>query len=479
MIQSPVASAAATRKRELLSAAWQARIETGLLIVGFVISFFVVRHSGIYGDGAIRFQELSILLTQGHLINAKYPIVGPLFSAPLWLLGQVVKTPVWWVARYNVLVLAFGSLAFYLLLRRKLSGVVIRRFLLLLLTASMFPFHLKWYYGEVFTTICVGVGMTAAIVGSELGGWALAAVGVANTSATMIGFGFAALRRVLEKRRLRYLLAPVGAAAIIMCENWLKRGNPFSFRYEAGFTNPWVFGVLSILFSFGEGLIFFAPGLLLWLRSRTVEDEAGAELASLYWLWITFLIGMIVIYAGWDDWSGSWFWGPRFFLFASIPASFALAVRLGAPSRSLAVNAFTLAVLLFSFWVGINGALFGTSSLDAGFHGYACTFTGTWRDNMCFYAPELSVLWQPFIVAAGVHWNVSAFLHVEQDGGRELIWGFFSLVVFAYLAVPLIRTVAGQTLAAVRRSSSAFLAEYRPARLLLKNDARRVQGDSW
>lgn len=73
------------------------------------------------------------------------------------------------------------------------------------------------------------------------------------------------------------------------------------------------------------------------------------------------------------------------------------------------------------------------------------------------------------LVAASVHWNWSAFAAVEQIGKRELIWAFFSLVVFAYLAVPLIRTVIGQTVALVHDYGASFLAEYRPARLLLKS----------
>ena len=434
-----------TAQRRRADAPWQARIETSLIVIGFVFAFFVLRHSGIYGDGILRFQELGDLLEHGQFLNTKYSLVGPLFSAPLWLLGRVVETSVWWCERYNVLVLAAGMLGFYFILRPHLEGATIRRFMLIVLTASMFPNHLKWYYGEVFTAICVGVGLAAAVFGPTLGGWVAVVLGVANTPATLVGLGCVALKRVVDTRRVLYVAAPVATGLVIMGENWLKRGNPLSFRYEAGFTYPWVFGVLSILFSFGEGLVFFAPGLLLWLRGRAAAmDGASKQLISLYGLWIAYLVGMIAVYAGWYDWSGGWFWGPRFFLFASIPASLALALRLGARNRSLAANLMTLGVLLLSCWVGLNGAIFGTTSLDAHFQGFDCVLNGTWRDNLCYYAPELSVLWQPFIVASGVHWHWAAFKAVEQVGARELLWALYSLVVFAYLLVPLLRTIAYQ-----------------------------------
>jgi hypothetical protein len=94
--------------------------------------------------------------------------------------------------------------------------------------------------------------------------------------------------------------------------------------------------------------------------------------------------------------------------------------------------------------VGINGAIFGTTSLDIHFQGYSCTIVHNWRDNICFYAPELSVLWQPFIVATAVHWNWESFRAIEQIGVRELIWTAYSLGVFSYLIAPVLSGVVRQ-----------------------------------
>ena len=78
---------------------------------------------------------------------------------------------------------------------------------------------------------------------------------------------------------------------------------------------------------------------------------------SVYVLWLAFLAGLILIYGHWYDWSGDWFWGPRFLLFASFPASFALAVWQSARGTSWIARAITLLLLAFSVWVGINGAV--------------------------------------------------------------------------------------------------------------------------
>ena len=85
------------------------------------------------------------------------------------------------------------------------------------------------------------------------------------------------------------------------------------------------------------------------------EDQS---LSSLYTVDV-FLIGLILVYSRWWAWNGAVFWGPRFFLFASIPASFALAVRLMRyQEASLGMNLLTLVVFCLSAWVSVDGAVF-------------------------------------------------------------------------------------------------------------------------
>src|SRR5262249_54672132 len=124
-------------------------VETSLIVLGLLGQFFLLPHI-LDADGKARYQELDALL-RGALTDSKYSLVGPLFAAPLWLVGAIFGDTVWWVARFNTLFLGLGLLALYLLLRDRMDRRALRAFLLLLLVASMFPAHVEGFYGEVFT----------------------------------------------------------------------------------------------------------------------------------------------------------------------------------------------------------------------------------------------------------------------------------------------------------------------------------------
>src|SRR5260370_10761076 len=157
----------------------------------------------------------------------------------------------------------------------------------------------------------------------------------------------------------------------MMAEAWGRRGSPFDNGYKNQlFSTPFLIGLLSILFSFGKGLIFFTPGLLLPIKGslETIQKQAtgnGRNFYTVYSLWMSFLVGLILVYSSWWAWDGGWFWGPRFFVFACIPASFVLAVRLRTPASSLWPNLLTLFVLALSVWVCIAGAIFDQGNLAA------------------------------------------------------------------------------------------------------------------
>ncbi|MFI5273339.1 MAG: hypothetical protein ACHQ4H_09950 [Ktedonobacterales bacterium] len=418
--------------------------ETALIVLTLLAHGLLLAH-GVFGDGLRRYDELTALLAHGQISNDKYSLIGPIFSTPLWLLGHVYRDSKWWVARYNLLLFALALLAIYLLLKDRIDRRLIRTFLLLLAVASMFPVPLTSYYGETFTALLVGVGLLAAVFGPALIGWVAVVLGVANTAATLVALGFAAVTRVVQRRRLRYALAVVAAFAAIALENYIRHGSLSNTRYESGFTYPILFGLLSILFSFGKGLIFFAPGLLLpirgWLRAG---DENEHKLYQTYLLWVAFVAGMIVLYANWYDWSGDWFWGPRFFLIASLPASLALAVRLRRPSASLLANLVTFGVLCLAAWVGLNGVLFDLNAVAA-----ACG-TLSHLSPTCSYVPQTSALWYPFVA-----------LRLKPGGKKLLLYAGVCLIVFVYLAAPLVAVIARQAWTAGRAGAAAFLAEWR------------------
>ncbi len=420
-----------------------------LVVVGLILFLFVLAH-GITGDGNARFEALATLLERHQLSSAPYSLIGPLFSVPLYALGWIVPDPGWWCARFNTLLLAAGFAATSRLLCYDDERRILRTFFLLVLTASMFPAHLADYYGEVFTAVLVLVG-TAALVSDRAGlGWTLVVVGVANTPAALGGLLLVAIKKVVDSRRLRHVVPVVAAVLVLGTESWIRRGSPFLTGYEAsagaqtvlpysgqpGFSYPFFFGVLSILLSFGKGLLFFAPGLLL----PVAADAAGVpvRLRQCYQYWLLFLVGLIIAYAKWWAWYGGFIWGPRFFLFASFPASLAIAVyvhrarRLG-PFAALA----TLVVLTLSTWVAIDGVAFNPQLGLCRENNYALEF-------LCWYAPEFSVLWRPFVA-----WTTPA------PNARMI--AAFCLVAYAVVSAPLLpslaaagRSVLGTALQAAR-----------------------------
>lgn len=427
-----------TRQRKSLPPA-SVTVETALIVLGLLALLLLVPHTVNKSDGYVRYTALSDLLAHGKRDSVPFSIVGPLFATPLWLLDRVTDggNPIW-VARYNWLLLVVGISTLALLLRRHVDGKLLRTFLLLLVYASMFGDHTRWFYGEVFTALTIGVGIVAIVLSGKRGalaGWTAAILGAVNTPAAMIGFGLVALGRVLALHRLRFVIAPLVAGSFILGESWLFRGSPFANPYDGnagvrtlmpysglpGFSYPAFFGLLAIFLSFGKGLIFFAPGMFLPIKSR-LRDLVRSEHAKLYAvhvLWLLSVTGLVLVYCRWWAWYGGWFWGPRFFLLASIPASFAIAVRLRHRDGSLAANLLTLAALALSIWVGINGVVFDNATLDG-----VCKANDFAQEYVCHFIPEFSPLWRPFVVRETL--SVANWLYIG-----------LSATVFAYLAMPL------------------------------------------
>jgi hypothetical protein len=199
---------------------------------------------------------------------------------------------------------------------------------------------------------------------------------------------------------------------------------PYSGR--PGFSYPFVLGLLSILFSFGRGLAFYTPGLLLWLSRRT--RRLAAALWPIAWLMLLFLTGLVLLYAKWWAWYAGIGWGPRFFAFAAIPSSLAIALRLTRAGKSTAADAVTLGVLILSGWVAVSGAVSNLSEL--GF-----CFADTYKlESLCWYVPEFSTLWHPVLDFPPL------------DTGTATVAVYIALV-FAWLAAPLVESLVRAALA--------------------------------
>jgi hypothetical protein len=406
------------------------RIWWGLIVAGLLIFFFVLPH-GIDGDGRHRFDALQAWLAGGGIPTTKFPLVGSLPAVPLMLLGRFVGSPEWWASRYNVLVYAAGIGGLYTLLRRHLAADVLGAFLLLLGVTAMLPNALMGFGAEMFSAMAVGVGLAAWSLGRWKTATVLLGVGVANQPATLVGVALAMGWWAWREKRLRALAPLVLSAFLWVVENTLRRGSPFRTGYETdhgfqtflpysgltGFSYPRFLGVLSLLFSFGKGLLFFAPGLVLAFR-RALEALRPAK--DMMVLWLIYLAGLIVVYGGWWAWYGGGTWGPRFLIFASLPASLLLGAQVRRPPNALLPATIVLAVLVLSAWVGIDGATFGQ------FGQGICPANHYSLESFCWYLPEFSVLWTPFVGHPDFSWRYAVVI-------------VYVAVVVALVAWPLFR----------------------------------------
>ena len=408
------------------------------IIVG-VLALYSLPH-GIGGDAGTRYDALTQLLETGQLSTMKYSMIGPLFSSPLWFLGKLSMDSNWWVARFNFFIFVLGLIALFLLLRHRLPARTLRIFLIILTYASMFPFHITTYYGELFTAVLVAVGIAAASHRSAWCTWLIPIIGAANTPGSVPGLCLVSLSEMVKKRRWKYIGIAVGVAGLVLFEAWLRRGSPATTGYEGnsgvttpqpysglpGFSYPFFFGVLSIILSFGKGVIFYASGL--FIPFKHVWKRISPELRDMHTKWLLFTFGLLLVYARWWAWPGNEFWGPRFFLFASFPASFALALLIQEKRSSFLMHTITLCSLLLSFWVGLSGIVYGQ------FDYAVCLQENFKYDVICLYVPEFSELWRPFVVYHALEPSQKILL---------ILWG----LVFLYLAIPLaVRLVRQGTL---------------------------------
>jgi hypothetical protein len=427
-------------------------LEAGLLAAGFLITFLAAGHA-VLGDGIYRFRDIQNLLYNGHLTYSHFSLVMPLASVPFLLLGHVVESQEWWAARFNVIVLAAGALAASRLLRGRADPALVRRTLLVLLAASLFANGLREYNAEVFSATLVTLGILCIVTHRRtLLGWSGIVLAVVNTPALIVGVGALVAVEVVRTRRLRYVGAIAAALALMLVERWVRHGGPLTstgdhgyatllpYSGRPGFSYPLVLGVVSILFSFGRGLLFFTPGLFLWLDGATRHAVGNSRRAII--LMLVVVAGLVAVYAKWWAWYGGLAWGPRYFTLAAIPASLIIVLCVRAAGQSAGRDALTLLVLALSAWVGFAGLV---SPLDPP---ALCSANAYALESFCWYVPEYSSLWQPV-------------LHPPPLTAATVTIGAWCIAVFAYLAAPLAVSLARRATRLLQRSGAVTASEGR------------------
>jgi hypothetical protein len=292
----------------------------------------------------------------------------------------------------------------------------------------MFPAHVIQYYGEVFSVLCMTLGIICIERKKSVIGWILMVFSVTNMPGTIIPLGIICLYKILGQKQYRYFVLPFIALGMLILDakirlprtlyafnnylfNDVNATTMMPYSGRPGFSYPMIFGILAQTLSFGKGLLFFAPGLLfipyVW---KTVTNSA---VKRIFLLWMIYLISLILLYSKWAAWYGGWFWGPRYLLFASIPASFSLAYTLMNKSCSVRLKLLALGVTAWSLWVGTNGIVFGQAGLDI------CTQNNFALEHLCWFVPEFSVLFHPFVT--GIHLNTFGMCVI---GFNSIIWLF-------------------------------------------------------
>lgn len=408
------------------------RVGMLLLFIGLVGGMFIFPFN-ISGDAIARYTFMDTLVHQHQITPMLTSMIGPLFSLPLWLISTFFKDPTIVIARYNFFLFAIFLLILYHWLRNWFDQKFLLTFILLLAFGSMFPGHLLNYYGEVFSAVCLALGSVGLATNKSAIGWVLSVLAVLNTPALFIPFILIVLYLSWESKHVRYLILLPATLILLLLEGYIRMGSiyaefqtylannhgfqtilPYSGR--AGYSYPFALGVLSILLSFGKGLIFYCPGLLLigWAWKHITHPIERKMLI----LWFFIVLGLVLAYASWWAWYGGWYWGPRFFLFASVPASWILAKLICASRKSLLLCVVLLCFMSFSLWVGVDGVVFQQKTLDA------CTANNYALESLCWYVPEFSPLLRPFITHATLQLN------------DRLILILFA-VIWLYVMVPL------------------------------------------
>ncbi len=383
---------------------WLATIEWTLAGAAAAFQLFIAPHE-IWGDGYIRFNTLVQLVDKGDVSASRYSMMHSFLSAPLYALGKVFHHGSEFASYFNVLLFHLTLILLYRMLRRHVPTPILRRTILLLLAASMFGNNVQTYYGEVLTACFAMLGVSALAINRPIIAGIALCISVINTPIALVALvlcnGWWALR---TRRWFQAAWPVVVSVALIALEFWWRRGSPTRSGYEGdsgyksfmpysghpGFSYPLPLGLLSLLFSFGKGILFFAPGLLLYyLATPSKRDPVASMLGQLA---MAFFWGMVLGHSPWWCWYGAWCWGPRFLLVACFPASFALAQHVSnLEYRHAGLTLLTVSAIIWSVWVGINGTVIREVEYDV------CTANGFNFEAICWYVPEFSPLIHPFI----------------------------------------------------------------------------------
>jgi hypothetical protein len=390
------------------------RIQICWILTGLIV-LFVSLSPVISGDGITRYAGL-IALANGEIPTIKFSLVQALLSLPLYALGKWFGNIEGVVSYFNFLVFSVTICAAWLLLPSRNRF----HFIVFMMCASMFPNHVKEYYGETLSVCLILIGFLLLERDRFLIGGIVLGIGTAQIPATIPAYFAALLYYSYKTKNLRLVGLIAIPVAIALIENWFKFGSLFSSPYlrqddkglqtimpfsgKLGFSYPFYLGLISILFSFGKGLLFFIPSIFLvrTASNRKCENDNDQRIINTFLIFVAMLV---FIYAKWWSWYGGGTWGPRFFLIASVASSFIFAKHFTSSSNWKLRLVFSF-ILVYSGWVCIQGYLYGLNHLGT------CNDNNYALEMLCWYVPEFSPIFAQLIIgkAALVEASSSRFV---------------------------------------------------------------------
>jgi hypothetical protein len=195
-------------------------------------------------------------------------------------------------------------------------------------------------------------------------------------------------------------------------------GSLFQTGYGGeGWSSPFLTGFFGLLFSFGKGVVFYSPLILLALPGLFILYRQGVkDLALLAFL---LFVSQLLAYSSWWSWMGGWSWGPRF-LVPSLPLLM-IGLLPWLNSRTFARKS-VCCLSLVSFVVQIVGVT--TDPLQ-----YYLNHEIV--ENQLLYNPAFSPIWVQFqyLVSREVSLMIPSNAHGVLTQAQTMLWAAIILLL--------------------------------------------------
>jgi len=380
------------------------KIKLPLLLITLQTWVLYLQPLRLTGDDPIRFNAVTEILN-GTMPAMKFSIIHPEFFAIIQKILDALSIGAMSASHSGAILWALWSISIALILRAHRSERYIV-YALSFVYFSMLGAYLTGFSSDVFSALGISLGLAMAILAKgyfiKITGLFFLVFSTANTPVLLAGAVTSSLFMIIKLKQLRYALYPMLTLLLIIAEASFFRGQLAISKYALGteggrsillpwgyiegFKYPVFFGVISILFSFGRGFLFYIPSFLVALRRY--KDLLGN--------WITvqllFVLSLIPIYGAWWAWYGGLSYGPRFFMLGCIVGAFGVTeILFGHVKHKLTTKIFASLSILMSFWVSFIGISYFITPKVA----FMCMKEGFRYEPLCWYSPEYSTIFAP------------------------------------------------------------------------------------